>query len=189
MFLQEFGRSEKSRLGFGGFADLFDFGGGDHGGFVAEGVTDVGEDGGDFFVGELFEGGHGHLAGVFFAFHLDGAEESVEGEFDEAVFVAIDPFRFGKRREHRGGEPLSIGLVTGGAVALTGVNFLAFFEEGEGFAFERRGGFGHFFAGLCCDDSALKLGGGGFEDRLEPFVDGMGRDFLQDGESFFGRKP
>jgi len=104
-------------LGFCGLADFSYFGGGDDGGFVTEGVSDVGEDVGDFFVRELLEGGHGDLAGVFFAFDLDGAEEAVEGELDEAFFTALHPFGFGERGEHGGGEAFAIGLVTGDAVA------------------------------------------------------------------------
>lgn len=61
-------------LAFCSLTDLFDFGGVDHRGVVAKGVSHVGEDGGDFFVAELFEGSHGDLAGVFFAFDFDGAE-------------------------------------------------------------------------------------------------------------------
>jgi hypothetical protein len=44
-------------LGFGGFADLFDFGRGDHRGGVAEGISVVCQDGGNFLVIELFECG------------------------------------------------------------------------------------------------------------------------------------
>ena len=94
MFFEEVGGGVESLLGFGGLADFFDLGGGDHGGGVAEGVSDVGEDGGHFFIAEGFEGGHGDLAGVFLAFDFDGSEEAVHGEFDEAFFAALDPFCF-----------------------------------------------------------------------------------------------
>ena len=73
MFFQQVSGGIEALLGFGGLADFFDFGGGDDGGPVAEGVSHVGEDGGDFFVGELFEGGHWDLAGVLFPFDFDGA--------------------------------------------------------------------------------------------------------------------
>ena len=189
MLLQKAGGSEESGLGFGGFADLFDSGGGNHGGLVAEGVTDIGENGGEFFVGKGLKGGHGHLAGVFFAFHLDGAEESVEGEFDETVFVAIDPFRFAKRRKHRGGEALSIGLVTGDAVAFAGVDFVSFFEEAKGVFVEGAGGVRDFFGGIPFDILTFEVGGGGFEDGLEPFVDGVFFDFGEDWEADFWIQP
>jgi len=92
VFFEEVGGGVEAGLIFGGFADFLDLGGSDHGGLVAEGVANVGEDGGEFFVGELLEGGHGDLAGVFFALDFDGSEESVKGEFNEAFFAALDPF-------------------------------------------------------------------------------------------------
>ena len=49
----------KSRGSFFFFADFFDACWSDDGGFVAEGVSDEGEDGGDFFVVEHFEGRSG----------------------------------------------------------------------------------------------------------------------------------
>ena len=189
VLFEEIGGGVEAGLGFGGFTDFFDFGGGDHGGFVAEGVADVGEDGGEFFVGELLEGGHGNLAGVFFAFDFDGAQEAVEGKFDEAVFAAIDPFCFGKRREHGGGEAFAIGLVAGDAVAFATVNFRSLFEEDEGFAFERAGGFSEFFDGVSFDFLALEVGGGSFEDGLEPVVGGLAGDGFQDGKAFPWSEP
>lgn len=171
VFLEEVGGGVEGGLGFGGFADGFDFGGGDDGGFVAEGVSDVGEDGGEFIVGELSEGGHGDLAGVFFAFDFDGAEEAVEGEFDEAVFAALDPLGARERGEHRGGEAAAIGLVAGDAVAFAGVDFGSFFEGDEVCCVEGAGGLAVFFGGYGFDFLAFEVGLGGGEDGFEPFVD------------------
>ena len=61
------------------FADFFDARWSDDGGFVAEGVSDEGEDGGNFFVGEHFEGRHGNDAGVVRAVDFDGTLEPLEG--------------------------------------------------------------------------------------------------------------
>ena len=177
MFLEQIGGGVEAGLIFGDLADFSYFGGSDHGGFVAEGVSDVGEDSGDFFVGELFEGGHGDLAGVFFAFDFDGAEEAVHGEFDEAIFAAIDPLGFTERGEHGGGEAFAVGLVAGDAVAFAGVDFGSFIEEGEGFAFEWSGGVAFFFGSVGVDFLAFEVRGGGFQDGLEPFVDGVLCDF------------
>jgi hypothetical protein len=177
MLVEQVGGGVKALLGFGGLADFSYFGGGDDGGFVAESVSDVGEDGGEFFVGELFEGGHGDLAGVLFSFDFDGAQESVEGELDEAFFAALDPFGSAERWEHGGGEALAIGLVAGDAVAFAAVYFMAFLEEGEGFAFEGGSGGWDFFGGVAFDFLAFEVGGGGFEDGLDPVVDGMFGDF------------
>ena len=179
----------KTCLCFSGSADFFDFGRSHHCPLVAKGVSDVGEDGGQFFVWQLFKGGHGNLTGVFFPLHFDGAEEAVEGEFNEAFFVAIHPLGSGEWREHGGGEALAIGLVAGDAVAFAGVDFVAFLEEQKCFAIERRSGVRHFLAGFGFDDFALKLRGGGFEDRLEPFVDGVFRNFLKDGKALFWFEP
>ena len=189
MLFEEVGGGIKALLGFCGHADFFDFGGGDDGGFVAEGVSDVGEDGGDFLVGELFEGGHGDLAGVLFSFDFDGAKQAVESDFDEAFFAALDPLGSGQWREHGGGEAFAIGLVAGDAVAFAAVNFMAFLEEGEGFAFEGAGGVRDFFGGVTIDFLTCEVGGGGFEDRFEPGVDGVLGDFCSNGEAFIGREP
>ena len=173
VLFEEVGGGVEAGLGFGGFADGFDFGGGDDGGFVVEGVSDVGEDGGEFFVGELSEGGHGDLAGVFFTFDLDGAEEAVEGEFDEAVFAALGPLGARERGEHRGGEAFAIGLVAGDAVAFAIVDFGSFFEGDEVGGGEIGSGFSAGFGGVGFDFLNLEVSGGGFEDGFEPFIDGV----------------
>lgn len=189
VFLEEIGGGVEALLGLGGLSDLSYFGRGDHGSFVAEGISDVGENGGELFIGELLEGRHGNLPGVIFSFHFDGAEKAVEGEFNEAIFGAVDPLGAGEWWEHGGGKAGAVSLVAGDAVALAGINFVASLKEGEGFTFERRGWFGHFFAGLGVDDFSLKLGGGGFDDRLEPFVDGVFFDFSKDRETFLRKEP
>ena len=189
VFLEEIGGGVEALLGLGGLSDLSYFGRGDHGSFVAKGISDVGENGGELFIGELLEGRHGNLPGVIFSFHFDGAEKAVEGEFNEAIFGAVDPLGAGEWWEHGGGKAGAVSLVAGDAVALAGVNFVAFFEESEGVAFERRSGLCHFFAGFGLELLALELGFGGFEDGLEPFVDGVFFDLGKDGETFLRREP
>ena len=74
-------------------------------------------------------------------------------------------------------------------MAFTGVNLGSFFEEGEGFAFERSGRLVEFFSDVSGDGFSFEVGLGGFEDRLDPGVDGFGGDGFQDGEAFFGIEP
>lgn len=95
VLFEQVGGGVEAFLEFGGFADCFDLRGANHGGGVTEGISDVGEGGGHFFISESFEGGHGDLAGVFFAFDFDGSEEAVHGELDEALGAALDPLCFG----------------------------------------------------------------------------------------------
>ena len=68
-------------------------------------------------------------------------------------------------------------------MAFTGVDFGSFFEEGEGLAFEGGGGFVKFFGIVSGDGFALELGFGGSEDGLDPRVDRVFGDLLQDGEA------
>ena len=88
MLLEEFCWGVEG-AGAGGGADFFDGVRSDFGGGVAEVVADVGEDRSDGFVveqaGKL---SHGDLPGVFFALDLDWSDEAVEGQLDEALFVA-----------------------------------------------------------------------------------------------------
>ena len=70
-------------------ADGGDFFWGDDGGFVAEGVADVGKDGGYFLVLQTFEGSHGDEAGVACAIDFDGAVEAMKSELDESFFVTL----------------------------------------------------------------------------------------------------
>lgn len=113
----------------------------------------------------------------------------MEGDFNQAFFAALDPFGPGQRREHGGGEAFAIGLVTGDAMAFAAVNFVAFFEEGKGFSFEGSGGGWHFFGGVAFDFLSFEVGGGGFEDGLEPRVDGLTRHSFEDWQSFLRREP
>jgi len=137
----------------------------------------------------LFEGGHGDLAGVYFPFDLDGTEEAVESEFDEAVFAALDPFGARERGEHGGGEAFAIGLVAGDAVSFAAVNFGSFIEGDEVCSFEWTGGFAVFFVGFGGEFLPFEVGFGGGEDRLDPIVGGVFGDLGEDGESFFRSEP
>ena len=53
------------------------------------------------------------------AFDIDGAPEAVEGEFDEAILVACDPWA-AIEWGIGGGETRASGLVAGGAMAVAG---------------------------------------------------------------------
>lgn len=78
VFFKQICWGEESVLSPRGLADFGDFGWRDRGGFITESVPYVGQDSSDFFVAELLEGGHGNLARVFFALHLNWAEEAVK---------------------------------------------------------------------------------------------------------------
>ena len=95
MLFEEVGRKIEAGLAFCFFAHFFDGGRSDNRGFVAEGVSNKGEDGGDFLVGEVFKWSHGDDAGVFCAFDFDGAVKTMESEFDETFFASGNPFAGG----------------------------------------------------------------------------------------------
>src|SRR3546814_10163891 len=76
---------------FDGSPDFCDLVRADRGGLIAECVTDVGKDGGYLFVVQhAFEGGHGDVAGVFFAFNFKGAHQAFEDDFNKTFFIAVD---------------------------------------------------------------------------------------------------
>lgn len=189
MFIEKICGGVVAGLRFGGFADLFDFGRGDHGGLVAEGVSHVGQDGGDLLIAELFEGGHGNLARVLFAVDFDGAEEAVQGDLDEAFFASLDPFGLAERGKHGGGESCAIGLVAGDAVTFAAVNFRAFLVEGEGFAFERVGGWADFFDLIAFDFLPFEMGFGSRVDGFDPVVERLLGDSGEDWDAFFWGDP
>lgn len=81
--------------GLGGLAGFLDELGLDGFGFVAPGVTGVGDDVGDVLVGEggvVFDAGHSGGGGVFLAVDSDGAGHAVEEDFGEAGWISCDPF-------------------------------------------------------------------------------------------------
>ena len=120
----EVGHGEERLAGF--VAEGGDHFRGDGRGGIAEGVADVGEDGGDLFVGLESLGGHGGGEGVFDAVDPDGAGEAAELDADEVFGWAVDPIGSGEGRAEVG-DAFSIGAVTGLAKSEGG---LAGFHDG-----------------------------------------------------------
>ena len=72
---------------------------------------------------------HRHLAGILHTLDGDGANQSLEGKFDQAFIVLEHPFAASQGRESSGRETAAIGLMAGGAVGFARVNLGAFAEE------------------------------------------------------------
>lgn len=185
MFLEEFfGLIEYLAL-LGGLADYGDLGWLDRRGLVAEAVADVGEDRRCFgIIKHAAEGSHRDVAGVFLAVKFEGAHETMEGEFDEAVGIAVNPGAVGEWRE-RGVDAFSIGLVANGAMGVAVIDFMTggklFFACLVEVARDgREGVFVHLGLSFSCEAGC---GGFGrvFGPRVKRLASGEGDGFFADG--------
>lgn len=117
-------RRPEAGFGLGGLTDGFDFGGADRRGAVAEGIANIGENGGHFLVVQkCAKLGHRNKARILFAPNFNGAVKPVEREFDKPFGVSIHPIGLGKRGKTGGGKPVAVGLMAGDAMAVAPVDF------------------------------------------------------------------
>ena len=192
VLLLEFLRRPEAGFALGGLPNGFDFGGGDCGGVVAEGVADVSEDGGCFLVAQkAAKLSHRNKTRIFFAANFYGAVKSVECEFDEPFGASVDPVGLGKGRKAGGGKSVAVGLVASDAMAVSLVDFGALIPEhfASGRKMNERG-----VGGLVCVCGRLgafagEIGFGGFIGVFHPAVDWFFAGFFEDAESVMVVEP